>query len=204
MGRVAREKLTKATQLRLEAVKESRQRSNFTAAILWVLLSNLCFQPRNWAGVCRFSDSCDSLVYFGQSLLISWFSCFSRTSSLLCSLMSNGRFGPNLGILSDLASCSQERSEMRAHSNRRNYMRIQLFFCFLLISIVFPLKNNTLQQSEKIHLVEALDNKSTRGGPVPILKCCHYPNNTIMLVHGRVKSLRHCIETNVYGPRFNP
>ena len=34
VGKVAREKLTKATQLRLEAVKESRQRSNFTAAIL--------------------------------------------------------------------------------------------------------------------------------------------------------------------------
>ena len=33
VGRVAREKLTWATQLRLEATTESRQRSNFAAAI---------------------------------------------------------------------------------------------------------------------------------------------------------------------------
>ena len=44
MGRVAREKLTKATQLRLEAVKQSRQRSNFTAAaISQIILSNTSF-----------------------------------------------------------------------------------------------------------------------------------------------------------------
>ena len=34
--------------------------------------SNLCFQPRNWAGVCRFSDSCDSSVCFDQSSQL-WF-----------------------------------------------------------------------------------------------------------------------------------
>ena len=33
-GRVVRKKLTRATQERLEAVKESRQRSNFTAAAI--------------------------------------------------------------------------------------------------------------------------------------------------------------------------
>ena len=44
-GRVVRKKLTRATQEMLEAVKESRQRSNFTAAAIprvfcwsWVLL----------------------------------------------------------------------------------------------------------------------------------------------------------------------
>ena len=33
VGRVVRKKLTRATQQKLEAVKESRQRSNFSAAI---------------------------------------------------------------------------------------------------------------------------------------------------------------------------
>ena len=33
VGRVVRKKLTRATQQKLEAVAESRQRSNFTAAI---------------------------------------------------------------------------------------------------------------------------------------------------------------------------
>ena len=33
VGRVVRKKLTRATQQKLEAVKESKQRSNFTAAI---------------------------------------------------------------------------------------------------------------------------------------------------------------------------
>ena len=35
VGRVVRKKLTRATQQKLEAVKESRQRSNFTAAIFF-------------------------------------------------------------------------------------------------------------------------------------------------------------------------
>ena len=34
VGRVVMKKLTRAMQLRLEAVKESRQRSNFTAAAI--------------------------------------------------------------------------------------------------------------------------------------------------------------------------
>ena len=34
VGRVVRKKLTRATQQKLEAVKESRQRSNFTAAAI--------------------------------------------------------------------------------------------------------------------------------------------------------------------------
>ena len=36
VGRVVRKKLTRATQLRFEAAKESRQRINFTAAIFFV------------------------------------------------------------------------------------------------------------------------------------------------------------------------
>ena len=32
--------------------------------LLW---SNLCFQPRNWAGLCSFSDSFESLLCFGQN-----------------------------------------------------------------------------------------------------------------------------------------
>ena len=35
VGRVVRKKLTRATQQKLEAVKESRQRSNFTAAAIF-------------------------------------------------------------------------------------------------------------------------------------------------------------------------
>ena len=35
VGRVVRKKLTRATQQKLEAVKESKQRSNFTAAIFF-------------------------------------------------------------------------------------------------------------------------------------------------------------------------
>ena len=35
MGRVVRKKLTRATQQKLEAVKESRQRSTFTAAAIF-------------------------------------------------------------------------------------------------------------------------------------------------------------------------
>ena len=35
VGRVVMKKLTRAMQLRLEPVKESRQRSNFTAAIFF-------------------------------------------------------------------------------------------------------------------------------------------------------------------------
>ena len=37
VGRVVRKKLTRATQQKLEAVKESRQRSNFTAAIFFLV-----------------------------------------------------------------------------------------------------------------------------------------------------------------------
>ena len=66
VGRGVRKKLTRATQLRFPAAKESRQRSKFTAAISRVLWSYLSFQPRNWAGVRRFSDSCDTLLSFGQ------------------------------------------------------------------------------------------------------------------------------------------
>ena len=45
VGRVVRKKLTRATQQKLEAVKESTQRSNFSAtAIVRVIWSNL--QPR--------------------------------------------------------------------------------------------------------------------------------------------------------------
>ena len=35
VGRVVRKKLTRATQLRFEAAKQTRQRSNFTAAIFF-------------------------------------------------------------------------------------------------------------------------------------------------------------------------
>ena len=48
VGRVVMKKLTRATQQKLEAVKESRQRSNFTAVIFfgpiclfWVLIKSL-------------------------------------------------------------------------------------------------------------------------------------------------------------------
>ena len=47
LGRVVMKKLTRATQQKLEAVKESRQRSNFTAVIFgpiflfWVLFTLL-------------------------------------------------------------------------------------------------------------------------------------------------------------------
>ena len=43
VGRVVRKKLTRATQQKLEAVKESRQRSILTAAMSSVVWSNLCF-----------------------------------------------------------------------------------------------------------------------------------------------------------------
>ena len=44
VGRVVRKKLTRATQQKLEVVKESRQRSNFTAAaISQIILSNTSF-----------------------------------------------------------------------------------------------------------------------------------------------------------------
>ena len=116
VGRVAREKLTKATQLGFAAAKESRQRSKFTAAISRVLWSFL-FVFNQWTELLFTGFLTLVILYLvlatiqnsGQSLLISWFSCFSHTSSLLCSLMNNGRFGTNLRILSDLASCSQER-----------------------------------------------------------------------------------------------
>ena len=41
VGRVVRKKLTRATQQKLEAVKESRQRSNFTAAAIFFLVQSL-------------------------------------------------------------------------------------------------------------------------------------------------------------------
>ena len=47
VGRVVREKLTRATQLGFAAVKESKQRSSFTVAISRVLWSFFSFQPRN-------------------------------------------------------------------------------------------------------------------------------------------------------------
>ena len=105
MGRVAREKLTKATELRLEAVKESKQRSNFTAAIFFgpifvfnqgteLVFAGFLTLVSLYFVLARVLDS-------GQSLLISWFSCFSHKSSLLCSLLSNGRFDSKLGIISD-------------------------------------------------------------------------------------------------------
>ena len=43
VGRVVMKKLTRATQLMLEAAKESRQRDNFTAAIPGVSLSLFLF-----------------------------------------------------------------------------------------------------------------------------------------------------------------
>ena len=47
-GRVVRKKLTRATQERLEAVKESRQRSNFTAAAIPQVI---CSNPSIWSWV---------------------------------------------------------------------------------------------------------------------------------------------------------
>ena len=41
VGRVVRKKLTRATQQKLEAAKESRQRSNFTAAAIFFLVQSL-------------------------------------------------------------------------------------------------------------------------------------------------------------------
>ena len=64
VGRVVRKKLTRMTQQKLEAVKESRQRSIFTAAIFFgpIFVFN---QGTELAGVCRCSDCCDSLVCSG-------------------------------------------------------------------------------------------------------------------------------------------
>ena len=107
VGRVVRKKLTRATQQKLEAVKERRQRSNCTAAIFFgpifvfnqgteLVFAGFLTLVSLYFVLARVLDS-------GQSLLISWFSCFSHTSSLLGSQVNNGRFGTNLGILSDCA-----------------------------------------------------------------------------------------------------
>ena len=48
VGRVVRKKLTRATQERLEAVKESKQRGNFTAEAIPHVI---CFNPSIWSWV---------------------------------------------------------------------------------------------------------------------------------------------------------
>ena len=90
---------------------ESRQRSNFTAAIFFFGPIFVCNHRTElvFAGFLTLvilQSVLARALKSHQIILISWFSCFSRTSSLLCSLMSNGHFGPNLGILSDLLFCS--------------------------------------------------------------------------------------------------
>ena len=65
MGRVAREKLTKATQLRLEAVKESKQRSNFNAAIFFGPI--FVFNQGTELVFAGFLSLVESLLSFGQS-----------------------------------------------------------------------------------------------------------------------------------------
>ena len=81
---------------------ESRQRSNFTAAAIFFGLE-LSWCSRVFWLLWFFSLFWPKLST-GQSLLISWLSCFSHhTTSLFCSLMNNRCFGPNLGILSNMA-----------------------------------------------------------------------------------------------------
>ena len=48
VGRVVRKKLTRATQQKLEAAKESRQRSNFTAAIFFLVQSLFSTKELSW------------------------------------------------------------------------------------------------------------------------------------------------------------
>ena len=103
VGRVVRKKLTRATQQKLEAVKESRQRSKIIGYLVQSLSST---KELSWCLQVLWLLWFFSLFWPGLSTLAS---CFSCTTSLSGSLISNGRFGPNLGILSDLLSCSQER-----------------------------------------------------------------------------------------------
>ena len=68
VGRVVRKKLTRATQQELEVVKESRQRSIFTAAAIFFGPIFAFNQGTELAGIRRFSDCCDSLASLARLL----------------------------------------------------------------------------------------------------------------------------------------